>query len=234
MTSTTNSLKALLITSLLLTCVFCISNIGYGQQKSNELLQVKIAPLALFDPVTAVFQFGVQKNISRRTGIFVEHGLRFRALSPFHYMSERKDYRYSKSTLTIKYYPRSGEDSYGTATRTYCAVQGFYFPQRYRKDNGWILKADQAFHYNYSNITRKVTAASLILGIELGQNKFKLDAFIGAGIRRLTIMHQTSGEVVGFRSEPVDFHINPVDEREGTYYRLNLIAGFKIGYPIYK
>lgn len=34
------------------------------------------------------------------------------------------------------------------------AMQVYYFPQHFRKENSWLLKADKSYHFDYSNIHR--------------------------------------------------------------------------------
>lgn len=221
----------LYISYVLALTVLCFSyGQGYSQNNQKKTLRITIAPLNLFDPISGVVQVGVQKRISQRIAVALDYGLRFNKLSFAIRNSDRKDYRYFKGKFEVKYFFRSMQQTSNTVKSSYVSFQSFYFPQHYRKYNGWIVRDSKTYQYTFSNIDRKATTFSVLVGKEITKERFSLDIYFGVGYRILTIQHQTQGLVEREKIEPKEPHFPPIDEKEGTFSRPHVAFGVKMGY----
>lgn len=204
----------------------------FCQDNQYNMFLVRIAPLNLFDPLTGVIQLGVENRLNRRIAISVDYGLKFDKLSFQHNGSERKDYRYSKDKVEVKYFLATSLKKDINIDHFYLAVQGFYFPQKYRKYNDWLSKNGKSYHYDISDINRKVMVVSFLAGAENTSGRFVYDFYYGLGIRQMTIRHHTMGEIERTLYRPIEFSFHSVDQQEGVFYRPHISMGFKIGYII--
>jgi len=146
----------------------------------------------------------------------------------------RQNYRYSKSKIELKYFIALKRKKPDSEDFPYVAVEGFYFPQKYRKENEWILRDGTSFRYEYTNVNRQVLVASLKLGMESPLSKrWTIDNYIGLGIRKMIISQVAFGETEEPYYEPVDrIYTSSTDWKDGVYYRPHISLGFKLGYLI--
>lgn len=208
---------------------------SYSQTIPDKPLQLRIAPLNIIDPATGVIQVGVQKKFTSRWALSFDYGLRFNNLIFQDIKKERKEYRYSKSKAEIKYFFKSKTRYTSKGDDMYIALQGFYFPQQYRKDNSWLIRNRTSYQYSYSNISRNVAVASVLMGGEHVRGRLITDYYVGLGIRKMTIRHQPVNMVARQRLESKEWvNITPVDHNEGIFYRPHYAIGFKIGYILNK
>lgn len=208
---------------------------SYCQNQHQRPLQVNIAPLNVFDPVTGVFQIGVEKRLSQRIGLSLDYGFKFNHFSFYYLKNERKNYKYYKAKAEIKYFFKLNSTDRSVISNPYMAIQGFYFPQQYRKDSSWIVENGKSYRYAYSNIKRKVVVASILLGEQKYiKPRVVLDYYAGFGIRRMTIAHQPINAVEGYRSEPKEWSPIIIDQYNGVFYRAHMALGIKVGFLLLK
>lgn len=212
---------------------FFIATGAQAQYDSLEILQVRLAPLNLADPWTGVIQVGVQKRFTERIAASLDYGLRCRVASRYR-NQEREDYRYYKAKAELKYYLFLRRYNYTNFSHPYLAMQAFYFPQHYRKYNDWLVTPGKDYRYEYSDIDRIVSVASLLAGGEVVRDQMVLDFYFGGGVRRINIRHHMTGAVESFYSEPADWGGAFLDRWEGITYRPHLVLGFKVGYSFRK
>ena len=223
------TLKAFLMGAALLV----LATGAQAQSDSVEILRVHIAPLNLADPWTGVIQVGVQKRFTERLAASLNYGLRCRVASRYQ-NEEREHYRYYKAKAELKYFLFLRRYNYTNFSHPYLAVQAFYFPQHYRKYNEWLLTTGKDYRYEYSDIDRIVSVASLLAGGEVVRDRMVMDFYFGGGVRRIRIRHHMTGAVEAGYSEPADWGGAFLDRWEGTTYRPHLVLGFKVGYSIRK
>lgn len=213
---------------LLLT--FLLMNSKAYSQPTEEKVRLHIAPLNFLDPISGVLQVGVQKNLSQRFALSLNHGFKlqtFRKLMP-EGESERKNYKYSKTKAELKYF--IGEAA--SEVRSYIAVEGMYFPQEYEKEHDYLIINGTSYRYVSSQIDRTVWTTSLKYGVEVKVNNFVIDPFLGLGVRRLSIEHQPVGLTEDELYAPTDVWFPPIDRKEGAFYRPHVAMGIKVGYVI--
>lgn len=203
---------------------------GYSQRNPARWFQARVAPLNLLDPRTGVIQVGIEKKLGSHIALSFDYGHKITVISRFSRDSERKDHRYYKTKAEFKYLIRKLDVNLSGQSIPYLSVQGFYFPQRYRKENSWLVKDGASYRYDYSHVTRNATAVSLLVGITQVDKRYIFDFYYGVGIKVLTINHQAVNPVAGVRHEATDWSPTPIDLFEGRFYRLHLPFGFKLGY----
>lgn len=204
---------------------------AHSQGDSLEVLQVRLAPLNLADPWTGVIQVGVQKRFTERIAVGLDYGLKCRLATRYR-NEEREDYRYYKAKAELKYYLFLRRYNYTNFKRPYLAVQAFYFPQHYRKYNDWLVTPGWDYRYEYSDIDRMVSVASLLAGGEVLRNKVVLDFYFGGGVRRINIRHHMTGAVEATYHDE-DWGAK-LDRWEGITYRPHMVWGIKVGYSFRK
>jgi hypothetical protein len=109
---------------ILLFASLCMGTKGYCQHNPYKSLEVRIAPLNLFDPVTGVIQIGLQQRFNQRLALSLDYGLKFDRLSSTIFESERKDYRYYKGKAELKYFFKRGYKPL-TINSPYLSSRGF-------------------------------------------------------------------------------------------------------------
>jgi hypothetical protein len=154
--------KAFYISVLIVSLLSVVSSYCQNQQPSP--LQLSIAPLNLFDPVTGVIQIGIEKRLSQKIGVSLDYGLKANPFSFYHLKHSRNNYRYYKAKAELKYFIKVKATGRSVISNPYLSIQGFYFPHQYRKDSNWIVEGGKSYQYDYSNIDRKVVVASILLG----------------------------------------------------------------------
>lgn len=207
-------------------------------QAFDRKLQLTFAPLNLFDPVTGVFQMGLQKNFLGGTALSVEHGVKVNMYSLLGNGDQslsvglrggRKDYRYSKTRVEVKRYFGPSQRRPLSRALPYVSFEVLYLPQKYGKEDDWIFREGQSFRYDYSNIRRNVWVASLKMGKEERYGRMMFDQFVGLGMRNVSIRHQTFGEVAA-DFEAGGMPLGKKDWKEGVSVLPHLSLGFKVGY----
>lgn len=122
----------------------------------------------------------------------------------------------------------------GQNTKPYLSAEVFYSPEEYRKKDNWLLVDDAAYHYDYSEVNRRMLGFCLKVGLEqVVAKRLVLDVFAGPGLRRIKIEHEPINAQLQEYDPPVYFYVEPVDKREGKFTRLHLGLGFKIGLIIF-
>jgi hypothetical protein len=220
-------MKAKAISFFLLTLLL-IGSSAYSQSE-EEKIRITVAPLNLFDPVAGVLQVGIQKNLNQRLALSLDHGFKMQTFKNliFEHGNDRKNYRYSKTKAELKYF--IGKPT--SIATSYLSLEGMFFPQKYVKERGQLVRDTTRYRYEYSDINRTVWVASLKYGVEFKFNNFVFDHFYGLGVRRLSIKHQPFGLVDDEYFE--DAYVWPtIDRKEGVFYRPHLSLGLKVGYII--
>ncbi|MEO6070003.1 MAG: hypothetical protein ABIN57_11845 [Chitinophagaceae bacterium] len=215
----------------LLSALFIFIN-GNCQYNENKFLQVRFAPLNLFTPLTPTLQIGLQKRVNQRFALAADYG--FRVHKNLFYLSSngRPNYHYYTAKGEVKYFFPTLSSSKSGFSNPYISLQGFYLPQRYGREYGWLYQNNKSFQYDHSTISRNVFISSVLIGDEEVLHKIILDYYVGLGARRITIHHyNTSGAVERQRSFPADIGGGiRIDEKEGNFYRPHLAWGIKLGY----
>ena len=219
----------------MLICLFFTDD-SYCQTDPARIFQVRIAPLNLFDPITGVVQVGVEKRFSSRIGASFDYGLKFNKLSISAREYGRKDYHYHKYKAEIKYFFKTKASSrWSIKENLYLSIQAFYFPQHYRNENDWLVRNRKSYHFDYSNISRKVAVASILIGNEQICGRFIFDVYCGVGIRKLAIKHQPFNLVANEMPMAKEWiNLVPIDRYEGNFYRPHFANGVKLGYVLNK
>ncbi|ALJ00131.1 hypothetical protein DC20_15575 [Rufibacter tibetensis] len=213
-----------------------ISNVAFSQSYSEEefleieKLRVHFAPLNLFDPVTGVLQLGVQKTFSQRLAVSLDHGMKMKVFDRGG--TGKQGHTYSKTKAELKYFLDIKKRVIWSRVFSYLAIEGMYFPQKYSREDNWVYRGTTYYRYDYSKINRPVWVASLKYGQETRYRKVVIDKFIGLGVRRLSVKHQTIGE----REDHFDhdeWSIGFRDIEEGIFEMIHVSLGVKFGLPIY-
>ena len=217
----------------ILTFSFLIRNSCYCQNNPNKLFQLRIAPMNLVDPMTGTIQVGVQKRFNSMMAVAFDYGLKFDKLSFSSQKNDRKNYNYYKYKVEIKYFLGGKTSQASQIDHPYFSIQGFYFPQHYRKDNSWLIKNGKSYHFDHSMIDRKAIATSILFGDEHISGRLVFDGYVGVGLKQLNIKHQTTNAV----DRPMSWFkewlsLMPIDQYEGKFYRIHIPFGIKIGYII--
>jgi hypothetical protein len=218
---------------LLLTLCLCLNLVALAQEHKAVSYQLRFSPLALVDPNTPVLQLGGQVNF-QRFAFSVEFGGAIEQVTRLGHKETDSlflNHRYYKIRSEAKYFLAPKKDNGFSRLNPYLGLEGFWVPRRFRRYNDVIRREDGDFFYTYSDVSRNVLGGCLKFGLEpVVYKKWVIDAFIGAGIRRLSIGHQPAGR----RPDPYSglVFITRADQREGTSYRPHLAAGFKVGYVL--
>ncbi|SIT79768.1 hypothetical protein [Pontibacter indicus] len=209
---------------------FLLMNSKAYSQPTEEMVRFHIAPLNFLDPISGVLQVGVQKNLSQRFALSMDHGFKLQTFRKImsEGESERKNYKYSKTKAELKYFMSDA----ASEVRSYIAVEGMYFPQEYEKEHDYLIKNGTSYRYESSQIDRTVWTTSLKYGVEVKVNNFVIDPFLGLGVRRLSIEHQPVGLLEDELYAPTDLWFPPIDRKEGVFYRPHVAMGVKVGYVI--
>lgn len=198
-------------------------------QSAEGKIRFHIAPYNFFDPITGVLQVGAQKHIHQRFALSLDHGFKMQTFRNLitDGEGERKNYRYSKTKAELKYFVRKD----ASFAFPYLSLEGFYFPQKYVKENSNLFTNNSYYRYDYSDIKRTVWVASLKYGLESKVNNFVFDHFFGLGVRRLAIAHQPFGLMEVEYYDDADVWPT-LDRNEGVFYRPHVSMGLKVGYII--
>ncbi|QNF32022.1 hypothetical protein HUW51_04500 [Adhaeribacter swui] len=226
----TNLYQALLL--LILTAL--LSHQATAQESKNTSLQIRLSPLTILDPRAAAIQVGLQATLKNKLGFSVDYGLPFKSLTKQIYTNpdlQYEQHQFFKIRAEAKYFMPATWVSAGQNTKPYLSAEVFYSPEEYRKKDDWLLKDEEAYHYDYSEVNRRMLGFCLKVGLErVVAKKLVLDVFAGPGLRRIKIEHQPVSAELREYDPPVDFYIEPVDKHEGTFTRLHIGLGFKIGF----
>ncbi|PSR55034.1 hypothetical protein AHMF7605_16750 [Adhaeribacter arboris] len=205
-----------------------------AQEQKNIGFQFRVSPLSLLDPRAATIQLGVQANIKNRLGFSVDYGLPYKKLAEQIYTNpdlQSEQHEYHRIRAEVKYFMPPAWVKANEKSRPYFSSEIFFGPEKYRKKDDWLLKDEDAYHYEYSDVTRKMQGVCLKVGLEYTVlRRLLLDVFVGPGLRRIKIDHHTFKAELREYDPPVDFYIEPVDKREGTFSRIHLGLGFKVGF----
>ncbi len=214
--------------SFLLLILLLVGSSAFGQD-TGEKIRIHISPLNSFDPKTSVLQVGVQRNISQRFALSLDHGFKMQAFQKLIYEGEgdRQDYKYSKTKAELKYFLKEPS----LTVVPYLSTEGMYFPQKYVKENSNLIRNDIHYRYTSSKIDRTVWTASLKYGTEIKLNRFVLEHFFGLGVRRISIAHQPVGLIVDEFYGESDVWPT-LDRKEGVFYRPHVSLGIKVGYML--
>lgn len=208
-----------------------INNV-FGQNKEGNVWQLRIAPLNLIDPLTGVLQFGVQKRFSSRIAMSFDYGIKYNSLSYLNRNAALLNQGYSKVKFEVKYFTNPGRHQYSRIGLPYFSMQLFYFPQQYTKTNSYLITDTATYFYDVSRIHRNALSISFISGHEKTSGRVIFDTYFGAGIKFLHLKHNTGNLTPGDPPHSADFYIQPLDYKQGEFYRLHLVLGIKIGYML--
>lgn len=201
-----------------------------AQKKSvlKEMFLPKIAPLTLFDPYTPGLSVGLEFQPFHQLGFQVEYNLPFAALAFFNYNEGKSDHQTSGLRSEIRYYPgqQFSDKSY------YLALEGFSISENYYRENSTLYRNGQLYNFTRSDIERKVRGFALKGGYQFVVNYYlMIDVFGGLGMRQVQITHQTSE----LFPTPLLFDERwGGDQREGTFNRLHLALGVRLGWSLYQ
>lgn len=205
-----------------------------AQNEGQHMLQVRFAPLGIIDPNTAAIQPGLQYLYNQKIGFSVEYGFPFRAISLFNLNHDKEDFTYYKIRSELKYFWLGRiAKAVEKKVHPYLALEGFYIPQTYRKENDWFERGDVQFHYETSTIQKDVLGSAAKIGFETRfRSGFVLDVFGGVGIRNVSIRHQASGlRDIGPHME--DEWVRSKDRNERDHIFFHMALGVKIGYTLF-
>ena len=124
-------MKKLLQPIFLIPVVLIVYYTAHSQE--TRVLQITVAPLSIIDPLTGVFQAGMQQRLNYRLALSIEYGLKFNFLSYYSYNTERKNYHYSKSRIQLKYFIKRPGSNANKDKTPYMALQVFIFPNPIQK-----------------------------------------------------------------------------------------------------
>ena len=228
----TNLYRALL--SLILATLLVTQ--ATAQEFKKTSFQIRFSPLTLLDPRAAAIQVGLQATLKNQIGFSVDYGLPFKNLSKQLYTNpdlQAEQHHFFKIRAEAKYFMPPSWITPVPNSKLYCSAEVFFSPEEYRKKDDWLLVDEAAYHYDYSEVNRQLLGFCLKVGIErIVGRKLVLDVFFGPGLRRVKVDHEPVNAVLREYDPPVDFYIEPVDKREGTFNRLHLGLGFKAGFII--
>ncbi|WP_146895484.1 hypothetical protein [Adhaeribacter aerolatus] len=231
-------MKKIFIGRALLLLLFLLANLTGTLAQNKPTLQIRFSPLNVLDLRAATLQFGAQATLKSRIGFSIDYGLPYKGLSKQFVKNEEYQYRnheYFKLRGEIIYFFPAAWGHDKANVKPYVSTAVFFSPEEYRKTDNWLVKPDGDYHYEYSDVNRRMWGTCLKVGLEyyLGQ-RFLLDAFVGPGLRWIKVDHQTFGEQPGDYKEPVDFYFEPVDRQEGKFRRLHLGFNVKLGFVMIK
>jgi len=238
-----------LLTSLVILLLLCTGGALFAQRVSNSTdtsvnrsrltssstwRQVYIKPFSLIDLGTGTIQVGAEDKWNDRLSLSVDYGIRFTPLSYQSKTTDRKNYRYSKTNVELKYFlhPTRSRNSDGLH---YFSLRGFYFPQRYQLNNGFVNLDSGSYLYQYSDLKRIVWTLTLISGHQFNKNRWMYNPYFGVGIRSIHLQQHPYNLTPGMPGGLVDWDFSSHIERSrGTFYRPNFAAGVTIGYLLGK
>ena len=205
-----------------------------AQELKKTSLQIRFSPLTLLDPRAAAIQVGLQATVKNQMGFSVDYGLPFKNFTKQLYTNpdlHSEQHRFFKIRAEAKYFMPPSWITPSKNSKPYFSAEVFYSPEEYRKTDDWLLKDKEAYHYDYSDVNRRMHGLCLKAGLEyVVVKRLVFDVFAGPGFRRIKIEHQPFKAVLREYDPPLDFYIEPVDKREGTFTRLHFALGFKVGF----
>jgi len=212
---------------LLILCSFTL--MGLSQEKPHDkTFSVLLSPALLRAPET---QWGLQTGIAYQRpkwGVGAEAALPFR--------KSHIDYatiKYLRVGLELKYYAYNDHSG-----KIYISLQNNYALRQMMDTNGNTYTSKRplgVFRFSKASISSPIFSSALKFGAEvpITKNLF-MDVFSGAGIRIVSTSYKnventTPGSL--FRAIDCCTFI-PVYRYEGTFTKLHLTTGFRLGYVI--
>lgn len=194
----------------------------------KEMLLPKVAPLTLFDPYTPGLSLGLEVKPIEQLGFQFEYNLPFDALSFFNYNEGKLNHETQRMRGEIRYYPgrQFADKSY------YFALEGFSVNEKYQRENSTLYRNGALYNFTASDVERAVRGFALKGGYQFVVNYYlMIDVFGGLGMRQVQIAHQ-----------PTELFPTPLlfderwggDQREGTFNRLHLALGVRLGWSLYQ
>jgi len=182
-------------------------------QDSASRMAVVISP-ALFVPVSAAVQVGVQLRLNKRCAFQAEV-----AYPTFYPHNDYEKISYWRGAVEWKFYSSKPQVS-----GKYYAVRAAYLHRQLVDSNeGVVHQKDGEYHYNEATIKSPVLSLALIIGKEFRakNKKFFTDVFAGAGVRRL-FNHYTAK----------DLRLTSLDRPKDNFDWLFPEEGWRFNYPL--
>lgn len=188
----TNLYRAL----LLLILATLLTPQAAAQKLKNTSLQIRFSPLTILDPRAAAIQVGLQATLKNKLGFSVDYGVPFKNLTKQIYTNpdlQYEQHRFLKIRAEARYFMPATWITAGPNTKPYLSAEVFYSPEDYRKKDDWLLVDDAAYHYDYSDVNRRMLGFCFKVGLEhVVAKRLVLDVFAGPGLRRIKIEHEPS------------------------------------------
>ncbi|GEO03301.1 hypothetical protein AAE02nite_09650 [Adhaeribacter aerolatus] len=228
-------MKNIFFRSNLLLILLLFTRLSIAQEPNRSALQFRFSPLSLFDPRAATIQLGIQGTIQNKIGLSVDYGIPYKGLAKTIFQNPENRYGYHdyyKLRAELKYFMQPDWLKGDEKSKLYFSAEAFHSPEEYQKIDSWLLKEDENYYYEYSDVNRQLWGGCIKVGQEyIVFRRLILDNFVGLGLRWITIDHQIFGENI---EPPTRFSFGSVDNREGSFTRPHLALGAKIGFVLVK
>ncbi|TDQ17535.1 hypothetical protein DFQ04_2189 [Algoriphagus boseongensis] len=199
-----------------------IASVGFAQVGlfSKNDLQIKISPLALFEPETIVIQGGIEYFWSGKVSTQSEIGINGGLFGMEAGRGSNENFAFFRSRNEIKVHLKKG----------YVAAELFYVQKNFERLNDGYFNGELGIGYERAAIDFKVIGHGLKIGWEKFVSKnIVIDRYLGVGFRhRNNQVEVLEGGTPGFPVESGSF--------TGDRYRYlgwstvpNLTLGLKIG-----
>lgn len=200
---------------------------GQWKRDITEMLIPKMAPLTLFDPNTPGFSIGLEFQPHDNFSVQFEYNIPFDALAFFNYNTGKINHQTQRYRGEVRLYPGYPSE----AAAWYLAAEGFVTTEKYERENSTLFRDGQLFSFPRGDVQREVFGGALKYGYQFTLNyHFVIDVFGGLGIRQVSITHQPDAL---FPSELLFDERWGGDQREGTFLRLHLALGMRIGISLF-
>lgn len=187
---------------------------------------MKLSPLSAIDPLTSTFTAGISFRPVPRLGLHFDYGWQYEKLKLIDRTSELDNRQYYEVRPEVRYFV-----TYGEKEEVYLALEGFYIPYTFSRDNSYItLENGQDIRFDRADGNRLTHGLVLKAGVQfLIDEVLILEVFGGFGYRRREI---NIFNLVNPRNEPIDgfeeFFSDPY-KHPGVRNRLHLSLGARIG-----
>jgi len=205
-----------------------------GQDFNSIGIVLKATPLRLFNPSVPAIQLGVELQLSKRVSFSFEYGYPFEGLSAekvIDIYDKKLEWKYAVYTTEIKYKLPSSK----LRRHPFISAQQFVIPQTYSKTSSFLITNGEIITYSESKVEKHVIGFSLNMGTETTFNKFMMEAFVGLGIKGISIDHSLrnpSINPVATSSSELKPWQDDIDRREGIFIRPHAVIGLRFGFGI--
>lgn len=217
-------MKELLYVFTLFPALFC--GFKTAAQHSSSRFSIVLSP-ALFVPVTAAIQGGIEYRTSNRTSVLVEAAVP--VFNPKNEQYEKIDFL--RTGMEFKYFLRSD-----SSISKYVSIQSNYLCREFTdKDQAFYYTKKETFSYTNAVIKSPVLSTALKIGTELrAGKKLFFDAFVGAGLRFIFTDYNTKNALITSTPPPKQslFNFDDAWSFNYTLTRLHATGGLRIGWRL--